>query len=358
MENAKWITYFGSYAGKQSPGIHIYMLDEQSGELSSIETVSGLINPTFLTVSQSKGLLYSYTQADEGQDSGAVLTYRIDPESGALSLAGQEPSLDKSATHINLDHAEKFAMTVSYSEGTINLFPVQPNGQLGPLSDKVRHEGSSVVPKRQESAHPHSIYTDPTDQFVIVPDLGLDTIKVYRLDREQGKFLPHDDVKLAPGSGPRHFAFHPSLAYAYVINELNSTITVFTYDGQAGKLQEIQTVSALPGDFNGTSSTAEVQISACGSFLYGSNRGHDSIVVFAIDKSSGKLSLVQHISTGGEHPRHFSLTPSGRYLLAANKDSDSVHVFKVDPVSGRLSVTGQSISIPQPTCVRYYKLPS
>lgn len=358
MEHSKWITYFGSYADKQTPGIHVYVLDEQTGELTGVETVSGLINPTFLTVSQSKGLLYSYTQADEGQDSGAVLTYRIDSESGALSLAGQQPSLDKSATHINLDHAETFAMTVSYSEGTINLFPVQPNGEIGPLSDKVRHEGSSVVPKRQDSAHPHSIYTDPTDQFVIVPDLGLDMIKVYRLNREEGKFIPHQDVKLAPGSGPRHFAFHPSLAYAYVINELNSTLTAFAYDGQSGTLQEIQTVSTLPEDFNGTSSTAEVQISACGSYLYGSNRGHNSIVVFAIDQSSGKLSLVQHISTGGDHPRHFSLTPSGRCLLAANKDSDSVHVFKVDQESGKLSPAGQSISIPQPTCVRFYKLSS
>ncbi|WP_028549538.1 lactonase family protein [Paenibacillus sp. UNC451MF] len=358
MDNSKWITYFGSYADKQSPGIYTYVLDEQTGELSSVDTVSGLINPTFMTVSQSKGLLYSYTQADEGQDSGAVLTYRIDPQSGALSLAGQQPSSDKSATHINLDHAEQFAMTVSYSEGTINLFPIQPNGEIGPLSDKVRHEGSSVVAKRQDSAHPHSIYTDPTDQFVMVPDLGMDTIKVYRLNREEGKFVSHDDVKLAPGSGPRHFAFHPSLAYAYVINELNSTLTVFAYDGQAGKLQEIQTISALPADFSGTSSTAEVQISSCGSFLYGSNRGHDSIVVFAIDKSSGKLSLVQHISTGGEHPRHFSLTPSGRSLLAANKDSDSVHVFTVDQDSGKLTPTGQVITIPQPTCVRFYKLPS
>lgn len=357
VESNQYMTYFGSYSDKQSSGVHVYILDEQTGKLSLVDQVAGLLNPTFMTISDDKGLLYTYTQADEGRDSGSIITYRIDPQTGKLSEAGQQPSQDKSATHINLDHAERFAMTVSYSEGTINLFPVSANGEVGPLSDKVRHEGASVVPKRQASAHPHSIYTDPSDQFVIVPDLGMDKVMVYRLDREQGKFKLHDEVAVAPGAGPRHFAFHPGHKYAYVINELNSSVTAFTFDQQAGKLQEIQTISTLPDDFIGTSSCAEVQVSPCGTYLYGSNRGHDSIVVFAIDSNSGKLTLVQHISTGGEHPRHFSLTPSGRYLLAANKDSDSVHIFKVDRDSGKLKPTGEQVTMPQPTCVRFYKLP-
>ncbi|WP_239628877.1 lactonase family protein [Paenibacillus sp. H1-7] len=356
MESNQYITYFGSYSDKQSPGVHVYRFDEQSGELSFIDQVAGMLNPTFMTISQDKGLLYTYTQADEGQDSGAILTFRIDAETGRLALAGQQPSLDKSATHINLDGSESFAMTVSYSEGTINLFPVLENGEVGALADKVRHEGASVVAKRQDSAHPHSIYTDPSDQFVIVPDLGMDKVMVYRLDRANGKFEPHDEVKLAPGAGPRHFAFHPDRKHAYVINELDSTMTVFAFDEQAGKLEAVQTISTLPEDFDGTSSCAEVQVSPDGSYLYGSNRGHDSIVVYAIDSASGKLTLVQHMSTGGSHPRHFSLTPSGQYLLAANKDSDSVHVFKVDRDSGKLVPTRHSVTLPQPTCVRFYKL--
>ncbi|MCS7463484.1 lactonase family protein [Paenibacillus doosanensis] len=357
METGKMIAYFGSYAGKQAPGIHVYAWDEQEGTLSAVDAIPGLINPTFMAVSQRQGLLYSYTQADEGQDSGAVLTFRIDPATGTLAPAGQALSLDKSATHINLDHAEQFALTVSYSEGTVNLFPVQGNGEVGQLADKARHEGSSVVAKRQDSAHPHSVYTDPSDRFVIVPDLGMDKIVVYRLDSEQGKLQPHDEVAMEPGSGPRHFAFHPNGRHAYVINELSSTVTAFVYDGDAGKLQPVQTISTLPDDFAGESICAEVQISPCGSYLYGSNRGHDSLAVFAVDPESGVLSAVQTISTGGAHPRHFSLTPSGGYLLAANKDSDSVVVFKVDRDSGRLTPNGQSISLPQPTCVRFYRLP-
>lgn len=353
----QWITYFGSYSDEQSPGVHAYVFDESSGKLRFVDRIAGLLNPTFMTVGSDKGLLYTYTQAGQGQDSGAVVTYRIDPSTGKLTEIGRQATRDKSATHINLDHAGRFAMTVSYSEGTINLFPVSENGEVGALADKVQHQGGSgAVANRQDSAHPHSIYTDPSDQFVIVPDLGMDRIMVYRLDRDNGKFAPHDEVATAAGAGPRHFAFHPNRRFAYVINELANTVTAFVFDSDEGKLRETQTVSTLPDDFNGSSSCAEVQVSPCGSYLYGSNRGHDSIVVFAIDSDSGSLSPVQHMSTGGQHPRHFSLTPDGGYLLAANKDSDSVHVFKVDRDSGKLAPTGQQAAMAQPTCVRFYKL--
>ncbi|NHN33474.1 lactonase family protein [Paenibacillus agricola] len=358
MENSKYVVYFGSYTDKELPGIYSYLFDEDSEDVDFIESISGLQDPTFIKISEAHNMLYSFTQSYEGLSEAAAASYRIDPATGKLAFVQQELSADKAATHINTDHAERFLLTVSYGGGTISLFPILSDGTIGELVGKMQHSGGSgVVPQRQESPHPHSVYTDPSDQFVIVPDLGLDKVMVYRLDRLEAKLVLHDEVSVAPGAGPRHFAFHPNGSYAYVIEELSSTITVFSYDRVNGKLQSLQTVNTLPADYTGTSSTAEVQVSPCGGYLYGSNRGHDSIVVFSIDPLSGMLTLVQHISTSGKHPRHFSLTPSGRFLLAANKDSDSVYWFRVDKETGQLEETGRQIVIPQPTCVRFYKLP-
>lgn len=356
MEAAKYITYFSTYAGKETPGIYSYLFDEELEELTFIESVSGIKDPSFLKLSQKYKTLYTFSKA-EGEEQSDAIAFRIDDSTGKLTYLGQQPTADKSSTHVNSDHAEHYLMLVSYGGGTLSLLPLQEDGAIGALADQVKHEGSSVMPGRQESPHPHSIYTDPSDQFVLVPDLGLDKIMVYKLDRGENKLRPHDQVSLTPGSGPRHMTFHPTLPYAYVIQELNSTLTVLSYDREAGKLEPVQVVPTLPDSYDGPeNSCAEVQISPCGSYLYGSNRGHDSIVVFAIDTESGKLTLVEHTSTLGNHPRHFSLTPSGRYLFAANKDSDSVQLFKVDQDSGKLTSTGKHIAIKQPTCVRFYPL--
>lgn len=358
LESSSYVIYLGSYTGKELPGIFAYQFDEDTEQLTFIESVDGLKDPTFIKVSEKHKMLYSFTQAYEGQPTSVIYAYRIDETTGKLTLAGRQEGTDKSATHINTDLGEQFLMTVSYGEGNVSLFKLQGDGNIGELCGSMHHNGGSgVVADRQGSAHPHSIYPDPSDQFVIVPDLGLDKIMVYRLDRQEAKLVLHDEVAVNPGAGPRHFAFHPTGNFAYVIEELSSTITVFSYERLIGKLLPLQTVSTLPEGFVGTSSTAEVQISPCGRYLYGSNRGHDSIVVFAIDPLSGKLSLLQHTSTLGKHPRHFSLTPSGRFLIAANKDSDSVYWFKVDADSGKLTPTGQQITMPQPTCVRFFKLP-
>ncbi|MDF2959676.1 MAG: hypothetical protein K0S39_1411 [Paenibacillus sp.] len=355
MEAAKYIAYFGSYASKDAPGIYIYHFDEGTEDLSFVEFVSGIKDPSFIKLCSKHGTLYTFSKAEEENEQSDAIAYRIEADTGKLNFLGRQPTADKSSTHINTDDAGQYLMLVSYGGGSLSLLPLREDGSIGALSDQVQHEGGSILPKRQESAHPHSIYTDPSDQFAVVPDLGLDKIMVYRLDREQGKLRPHDEVHLTPGSGPRHLAFHPVLAYAYVIQELSSTITVLSFDRQTGKLEPVQIVNTLPDAYDGPeNSCAEVQISPCGTYLYGSNRGHDSIVVFLIDQESGMLSLVEHTSTLGSHPRHFSLTPSGRYLFAANKDSDSVQLFKVDQESGKLTSTGQSITLSQPTCVRFY----
>ncbi|TDF98609.1 lactonase family protein [Paenibacillus piri] len=357
METAKYMVYFGSYAAKEAPGIYIYEFDERSGELTFVDSVSDVKDPSFLKPSLRHGTLYAFSQSAGEPEKSAAVAYRIDTATGRLAYMGQQPTADKSSTHINTDQAGQYLMLVSYGGGTLSLLPLGEDGSIGELSDQVHHEGRSIMPARQESAHPHSIYTDPSDQFVVVPDLGMDKIVVYRLDRERHKLQPHDEVRLAPGSGPRHMTFHPTLPYAYVIQELSSTLTVLSYDRQAGKLEPIQIINTLPEAYDGpANSCAEVQISPCGAYLYGSNRGHDSIVVCSIDQENGMLSVVEHTSTLGSHPRHFSLSPSGRYLFAANKDSDSVQLFQVDKESGRLTSTGQHIAISQPTCVRFYPL--
>jgi 6-phosphogluconolactonase len=245
---------------------------------------------------------------------------------------------------------------VSYGTGILSLHPLAENGEIGPLSQQIKHSGSSVNLERQDSAHPHSIYVDPSNQFVIVPDLGMDKVMVYRLDRAGCKLDLHDEVAVEQGAGPRHLAFHPKLPYAYLIEELSSRITVYDYDVSSGKLQAVQSVNTLPDDFTGANLCAEVQVSPDGCFVYGSNRGHDSIAVFAVDAATGKLTLVERASTLGKHPRNFCLTPDGRHLFVANKDSNSLHVLNVDKETGKLHSTGLSIEVAQPTCVRFFLL--
>jgi 6-phosphogluconolactonase len=356
MEQSTYVIYFGSYAEKSLSSLYAYKFDENTEELTFVESISGLKDPSFIKVSESNGVLYTFTQADEEDEKAAVVAYAIEPSSGKLTRLGQQAAAGKSATHINTDQANQLLMTVSYGEGSVSVFPLQTGGRIEPLCENTQHVGKSINAKRQESAHPHSIFTDPSDRFVVVPDLGLDKIIVYRINREQKTFELHDEVDVTPGSGPRHFVFHPSGAFAYVIQELNSTITAFSYDKEKGKLEAIQIVNTLPDDYVGDNSCAEIQISPCGGFLYGSNRGHDSIAVFSINAATGKLGILEHTSTLGKHPRHFSLTPSGRFLVVANKDTDSVNWFKVDKDTGKLQSTGQHISIIQPTCVRFFPL--
>jgi 6-phosphogluconolactonase len=225
---------------------------------------------------------------------------------------------------------------------------------LGEATAFIQHEGSSVDPRRQAGPHAHSINVAPDNRFAFVADLGLDRVMIYRFDPQRGTLEANNPpwASLAPGAGPRHFAFHPSGRSAYVINEMKSTVTAFAYDANRGSLDEIQTVTTLPESFIGNNTTAEVQVHPSGRFLYGSNRGHDSIAVYAIDAETGRLTFVEHESTGGSTPRNFGLDPDGRYLLAANQASDSVVVFRIDAATGALTPTGHSIEVPSPVCVR------
>ena len=235
------------------------------------------------------------------------------------------------------------------------MLPIRSDGGLASASDFVQHEGSSVHPRRQQGPHAHSANLDPANRFLLAPDLGMDKVMIYRLDLENGKLVANEPshAPTTPGAGPRHLVFHPDGRYVYVINELGSTVTAFSYDADRGSLRELQSISTLPEGFSGDSTTADIHVHPNGGFLYGSNRGHDSIAIFGIDRNTGELSPRGHQSTLGNTPRNFAIHPSGEFLLAGNQDSDSIVIFRIDPRTGSLDTTGEAASVPMPVCIKF-----
>ncbi len=250
--------------------------------------------------------------------------------------------------------AGKNVLVANYGSGSVACLPIQTNGRLSPASSFIQHEGKGADASRQEGPHAHSINLDQANKFALVADLGLDQVRVYQFHAEKGSLTPNDPpfATVAPGSGPRHLAFHPGGRFAYVISEMANTVTVFGYDSGRGTLSRIQTISTLPADFQGTSYTAEVQVHPSGKFVYGSNRGHDSIAIFVVDPATGKLATAGHQSTLGKNPRNFALDPTGAYLLAENQDSNSIVVFRIDQKTGGLTQVGEPVVVPMPVCIR------
>ena len=244
----------------------------------------------------------------------------------------------------------------NYGGGSIASYPIKADGSLGEAASFIQHKGSSVNRSRQEGPHAHCISADPGNKFVLAADLGLDKILIYKLDSASGRLTENEPPfgAVPPGSGPRHFSFTPNGNFCYVINEIKSTLTTFSYEKSNGALKELQTISTLPPDADPKkNSTAEIEVHPSGRFVYGSNRGHDSIAVFSIDSKSGKLTVVQDQLTGGKVPRSFGIDPTGSFLLAANQDSDNVVVFRIDSGSGRLTATGQEVQVGSPVCVKF-----
>lgn len=355
-QDKKSIGFFiGGYTGAANKGIHYSRLDLDKGTLSPPELVAELQNPTFLAIHPTLDVLYSVSEVrrDGKRENAQVLAYKIGPN-GKLDLISGLPAGGDGPCYIATDRAGKFAMVANYSSGSISVFPIDSNGQLQPATANVQHVGKSANPQRQEGPHAHCIMTDPSDKFVCAVDLGMDQVVIYALDRSNGSLKPTGEpFKATPGFGPRHLAFHPSGKYAFVIHEIGSQLSSCKWDQNLGQLTEIEHVSTLPADFKGDSSTAEVLVHPNGRFVYGSNRGHDSIVCFALDESNGKLTLVSHTSTKGKTPRNFRIDPSGKYLLAQNQGSDSTFAFKIDPQSGQLTQVGEPISTGGPCCIKF-----
>lgn len=350
------LVYVGTYSRRGSKGIYAYALDLSSGALEASGEAAETENPSFLVVDPTRRRLYAANEVGSfrGSPGGAVSAFAIDGETGALTYLNQQASHGGAPCHLSIDHAGRHVLVANYSGGNVAVLPIRQDGSLGAATDIVQHHGSSVHPRRQERPHAHSITIDPTNRYALAADLGTDKIMVYQLDLAAGKLVPHEApwVQVSAGAGPRHLAFHPSRQYVYAINELNSTVTAFRYDETRATLQELQTVSTLPPGFAGQNTCADIHVAPSGRFVYGSNRGHDSIVILEVDHRTGQLECVGHQSTEGKTPRSFALDPSGSVLLAANQDTDTVVSFRVNPQTGQLAPTGHVTRVPAPVCVK------
>ncbi len=354
--DAYWV-YFGTYTGKGSQGIYVSKLDSKTGQLTPPVLAATTPNPTFLAVHPNGTALFAANEiADyQGKKSGAVAGYSINPKNGLLTLINQESAGGDGTCHLVVDAKGKNVLCANYGGGSVAVLPLDSSLKLLPRTAFIQHQGSSANESRQKAPHAHSINLSRNNRFAYAADLGLDKILIYKFDATQGSLVANDpaSVSLKPGAGPRHFAFTPGGNFAYAINELDSTLTGFSFDRDRGGLTEVQTLSTLPADFKGGNSTAEVQVHPSGQYVYGSNRGHHSIAVFSIDAFNGKMSLVEHQSTQGKTPRNFAIDPEGRYLIAANQDSGNIVPFKINADSGKLTPTGQSLEVSMPVCIKF-----
>lgn len=353
----KMLVYIGTYTSKGSKGIYLCELDMKTGDLTLKGDVATTPNPTFLALSPNHKVLYAANEIDnfQGAKAGAVSAWAIQPKTGALKFINDSSTKGDGPCHVFVDHKGKYVYAANYGGGSFSVMPIEKNGGVGPASGFVQHTGSSVDPQRQEGPHGHSIYIDAADHFAYACDLGLDKVMVYKVDSPAGSLTPNDPPygTVPPGSGPRHAAFHPNNKYAYVINEMKSTVTSMKWNPKAGTLEQIETVSTLPADNTVENSTAEIFLHPNGKFLYGSNRGHNSIAIFSVDESTGKVKLIGNQSTEGKTPRNFSFDPTGTFLLAGNQDTDNVVVFRVNKETGMLTPTGHSVHISMPVCIVY-----
>ncbi|MDI9550045.1 MAG: lactonase family protein [Chloroflexota bacterium] len=357
-----WV-FAGAYTRREphvdgkSKGIHVLRFDTALGELRPLFDIPGLDNPSYVALHPQGQFLYAVNEISDyqGKAAGAVSAYRVDPAAGSFELLNEQSTHGGSPSYITVDREGRHVLVSNYGGGSAAVLPVRSDGSLGSVSDLVHHQGSSVHLPRQDAPHPHSINLDPEERYAFVPDLGIDKVMIYRYDGENGKLLANNEqpwARVKSGAGPRHLAFHPRAGFAYVINELDSTISAYRRDSEKGTLTELQTVSTLPEGFQGRNTCADIHVHPSGRFVYGSNRGHDSIAVFAFDEKSGHLSLREHVSTQGSCPRGFALDPSGRYLLAANQNSDTIVVFSIDAKSGAVRPTGVRAEASTPVCIK------
>lgn len=336
--------------------ISVWGIDLDTGEVSPTGIGQPIVNPSYMCVNADGNVLYSVSERNnfEGRADGSLSSFRIDKRDGNLTLLNTVSSQGAGPAHVSLDRTGRFLLSANYGAGSVAVHAIGEDGTLGKATARVQHSGSSVDERRQGAPHPHSIVTGPENKHAYVPDLGLDRVKVYGFDEEDGSLspIPEKDVVTPPGSGPRHITFHPDGRFAYVTLELTSQLAAYAYED--GSLREIGIYDMLPPEFEGSSTSAEVRVSADGRFVYASNRGHDSIAVFRIDTRSGALTLLQQASTLGAIPRNFTLDPSGRMLVLQNQSTENLVTFHVDQQSGMLSPSGHQFSVGQPGMICFF----
>jgi 6-phosphogluconolactonase len=350
---AEPLVYVGTYTRGPSRGIYAFRFNESTGKLTSLGVAAESKNPSFLAEHPNHRFLYA---VNEGGGSNAVSAFAIDAKSGKLTFLNEVPSGGNGPCHLALDHTGKWLGVANYGDGAMAIYPVQADGKLGDASTVEKHTGSSANRQRQAGPHAHEVVFSPDNKFLLLSDLGLDKIFVYKFDAATGKLTANDPPagSVAPGAGVRHMAFHPNGRTLYAIDEIGNTITAFHWDPAKGTLDSFQAVPTLPEGFKGNSSTAEIAVNKAGTRVYGSNRGADSIAVFSVDPNKLTLTPLDHTPVMGKTPRDFVLDPSGKFLLAANQDSDDITIFKVHPNSGQLTPNGQPVKdAPAPVCVLF-----
>ncbi len=362
---SEYFAYIGTYTnqGGDSQGIYVYRFDSGTQKLTPIGLAAKAVNPSFLAVHPNQRFLYAVNEVGDyhGDKSGGVSAFAIDHATGKLTLLNEVASHGTDPCYITVDKKGKYVLVANYTSGSIAVFPIRADGSLGEASTFVQHTGHGTNPQRQEGPHAHSVDMSPDNRFAIVDDLGLDETIVYKFG-ESASLTPDSRLMLTSvakadaGSGPRHFAFSPNGKFGYVLHEMASTITAYRFDAAQGTLKSLQTISSIPTTFTKLDESAEIEVAPSGKFLYASNRGHDSIAVFAINPSTGMLTLVEYVPTKGESPRNFEIAPGGALLFAANEKSDNIVLFRVDRNSGRLTATGQVLEISQPVCVRFARI--
>jgi 6-phosphogluconolactonase len=343
------LMYVGTYTRGGSKGIYGYKFNPATGKLTEAGVAAEVQNPSFLYVTPDGRHLYAVGEASTGM----VTAYKVDRAAGKLTKLNDQPTGGNGPCHLAADKAGRNLIIVHYGSGNVSVFRLNSDGSVGERTALVQNTGEpGADKKRQDKAHAHSVNLSKSEKYAVVADLGLDEYIVYALDAAKGTLTEHSAAKIKPGSGPRHFNFHPNYKFAYGVNELSSTVTAFDWDELAGKLTEKQTISTLPADFKGTSYCAEILVHPGGKYVYASNRGHDSLAMFSI-ASDGKLTSLGTVSVEGKTPRNFRIHPSGAWVVAANQDSGNLVVFKVDKSAGKLTATGDQAKVPFPVCIKF-----
>ncbi len=337
-------------------GIYVFRMEQATGALELVGKTTGVDNPSYLAFDGTQRFLYVVNELKSYQDrpTGTVSAFAADPTTGELAFLNRQPTHGTDPCHVYVDAKRKHVFVANFMSGSICVLPVHDDGSLGEACDFIQHQGAGIDPVRQNGPHAHSVTLDRANRYALVPDLGLDKLFVYKFDAKRGMLEPNGIpwIKMKPGAGPRHLAFHPGGKFAYLINELDSTVAALAYDRRTGAFQERQITSTLPKEFDGESICADIHVSPSGRFVYASNRGHDSIAIYRIHPHSGRLSHVNRAATQGSTPRSFCIDPTGRFLLVANQDTDTIVTFRIHAPSGKLRPTGHIAQVPTPVCVK------
>jgi 6-phosphogluconolactonase len=350
----KEIIYVGTFDGRDSQGIYVFEFNRVSGEMTEIQSVSDRPGPNFQALHPDGFVLYSVSgdAFSELSRHGTISAYQIDSQSGQLQLINEQSTEGRGPAHVSTDPLGRFVYVSNYSEGNLSVYRIIDGGGLSEAVSIIQHEGSSIHPRRQGAPYVHSIIPSSDGKFIYVSDLGIDKIMIYKVsdfgELTQGE-IPY--VESTPGSGPRHFVIHPRGEVAYSVEELSSTITVFSLNQNTGALTQIQRVDMLPEEFAGNNTAADIHVSPDGRFLYASNRGYDNLAIYKIDDDSGTLTYVSHEQTQGGHPRNFMIDSLGEFILVANRDDDHIVMFKRNKITGELTYFNETKDVPMPICV-------